>query len=234
MWERNSNDEVSIAVEDMFVDKDQRRKVANQLLTYFKANPTVKLVNIQKLIMKRCGVVIPRHTCEYVIEKRSYSSLSFLLFNMVIVTTGRKLHLYFEQLAILTTNMLTTRGSTKEKSVDTYHWLLGDTIEHWATYTFAIDLKCPNNTTNFMETCNEKIELFSYKPLFMLLEEIRRKSMNTIASRCKIAKTWTGHVVPRVKILLTKTKVESMSCISLQLGEKCLKCQMTLLYSYLT
>ncbi|KAJ8439594.1 hypothetical protein Cgig2_024181 [Carnegiea gigantea] len=37
--------------------------VAQQLVIDFKANPTMQAANIQKLIMERYGVSVPRHTC---------------------------------------------------------------------------------------------------------------------------------------------------------------------------
>ena len=37
--------------------------VAEQLLTDFKANPSMSAVTMQKLIMERFGVAVPKHTC---------------------------------------------------------------------------------------------------------------------------------------------------------------------------
>jgi len=37
--------------------------------------------------------------------------------------------------------------------------------------------------------------------------------MKTIANRFNVAKTWVGHVVPRMKLMLTKTELESRYCI---------------------
>ena len=101
----------------------------------------------------------------------------------------------------------------KKESVGAYEWLLGEPVELWARYTFPVDLKCPNNTTNFVESFNGKIELFRYKPIYILLEEVRRKFMKTIANRFNVAKTWVGHVVPRVKVMLRKIEMESRCCI---------------------
>ena len=39
-----------------------------------------------------------------------------------------------------------------------------------------------------------------------------------IANRFNVAKTWVGHVVPRVKVMLTKTELESRSCIVTPVG----------------
>ena len=60
-------------------------------------------------------------------------------------------------------------------------------------------MKCPDSTTNFVESCNGKIEKFRYKPIFTLLLEIRRKFMKTIAHR--------------VKLLLVKAKLLSRECV---------------------
>ncbi|KAJ8439595.1 hypothetical protein Cgig2_024182 [Carnegiea gigantea] len=73
----------------------------------------------------------------------------------------------------------------KKESVASYEWLLGEPVENWARYTFPVHLKCPDNTTNFVESFNDKIELHRHKLVFTLLEEIRRKFMKTIANRFK-------------------------------------------------
>jgi len=101
----------------------------------------------------------------------------------------------------------------KKESMGAYEWLMGEPVEHWARYTFPISLKCLDNTTSFVESFNGKIKLFRYKSIFIPLEEIRRKFMKTIANRFNVAKTWVGHVVPRVKVMQTKTELESRSCI---------------------
>ena len=38
--------------------------VVEQLVMFFKANPTMTAVHMQKLTMERFGVAIPRHTCD--------------------------------------------------------------------------------------------------------------------------------------------------------------------------
>ena len=82
-----------------------------------------------------------------------------------------------------------TMEAIKKQSVGAYEWLLGEPVELWARYTFPVDVKCPDNTTNFVESFNGKIELFRYKPIYILLEEIRRKFMKTIANQFNVAKT---------------------------------------------
>ena len=47
----------------------------------------------------------------------------------------------------------------KKESVAAYDWLLGELVENWARYTFPVHLNCPDNTTNFVESFNGKIEL---------------------------------------------------------------------------
>ena len=37
--------------------------------------------------------------------------------------------------------------------------------------------------------------------------------MKTIANRFNVGKSWPGHVVPRVKMIITKTELESRGCI---------------------
>ena len=64
-----------------------------------------------------------------------------------------------------------------------------------------------------MESFNKKIELFRYKAVFTLLEEIRRKFMKTLANRFKVAKSWSSHVISIVKMFITKIELESRGCI---------------------
>ena len=47
--------------------------------------------------------------------------------------------------------------------------------------------------------------------------------MKTIANRFKVGKSWPGHVVPRVKMIITETELESRGCIVSPAGEGCLK-----------
>jgi len=61
-------------------------------------------------------------------------------------------------------------------------------------------VKCPNNTINFVKFFNGKIEELRYKPMFTLLEELRKKFIKTTAMRFKIAKFWPSMVVPKVKL----------------------------------
>jgi len=56
-------------------------------------------------------------------------------------------------------------------------------LEQWARHKFNHSLKCPDNITNFVESLNERIEMLRHKPMFTLLEEIRRKFMKIIAIR---------------------------------------------------
>ena len=93
-----------------------------------------------------------------------------------------------------------------------YDWLIDEPIEHWARYNFDPEVKCPDNTINFIESFNGKIEKFRYKHIFTLLEAVRRKFMKTIVDGANIAKQWKGKVVPRVKLLPIKVAKESGTC----------------------
>jgi len=88
------------------------------------------------------------------------------------------------------------------------HWA-SEPIEHWARYTFDLDLKCPDNTIDFVESFNGKIERYMYKPMCTLLEEVKKKFMKMIYKRFEIASEWPGKVHPRVKSLLVTAKKES-------------------------
>jgi len=133
---------------------------------------------------------------------------------MLVVVSGIKLHLLFWTACNAYNKHVHKQAmeAIKKESVGAYKWSMAEPIELWARYTFPVSVKCPDNTSNFVESFNGKIELFRYKPIFILLKEIRSKFMKTIANKFNVAKTWVGHVVPRVKVMLTKTELESRSC----------------------
>ena len=81
-------------------------------------------------------------------------------------------------------------------------------------------MKCPDNTTNFVESFNGKIEKLRYMPIFTFLEEIRRKFMKTIAHRFKAAKSWPSAVVLRVKLLLVKAELSSRESLVTPAGRR--------------
>ena len=135
--------------------------------------------------------------------------------SMLVVVSGTKLHLLFWTTCNAYNEHVHKQAleAIMKESVGAYEWLMDEPIELWARYTFPISIKCLDNTTNFVESFNGKIELFRYKPIFILLEEIKRKFTKTIANRFNVAKTWIGHVLPRVKVMLIKIELES-SCIA--------------------
>ena len=70
-----------------------------------------------------------------------------------------------------------------------------------------------DNMKNFVESVNGKLELFRYKLICTLLEEIRRTFVKTIANRFNVAKTWVDYMVHRVKVMLIKTELKSRDFI---------------------
>ncbi|KAJ8422476.1 LOW QUALITY PROTEIN: hypothetical protein Cgig2_016078 [Carnegiea gigantea] len=75
-----------------------------------------------------------------------------------------------------------------------------------ARHTFDPELKCPDNTTNFVESFNGKIEKYRSSQsshCWKLLEGSLCKQLS------RISKDWKGKVVPRVKMLLVKAEKES-------------------------
>ena len=71
----------------------------------------------------------------------------------------------------------------KIESKEPYEWLMAVPLEQWARHKFDHSLKCPDNTTNLVESFNDRIKKLRHKPMFTLLEEIRRKIIETIATR---------------------------------------------------
>jgi len=111
----------------------------------------------------------------------------------------------------------------KRESQKACEWLVDEPIEHWARFTFDLEVKFPDNTTNFVENFNGKIKKYRYKPIFKMFEAVRKKFMKTISNRAKLANQCKGRVVPRVKLLLVKTEKESRGCRLTLFGKRVFK-----------
>ncbi|KAJ8430019.1 hypothetical protein Cgig2_008458 [Carnegiea gigantea] len=76
-------------------------------------------------------------------------------------------------------------GKIREKDPGVYHWLRdNEKLELWARFKFDTNLKCDDNTNNFVESFNHAIVRFRGLPILTMLEEIRK----LIGSRCKTCK----------------------------------------------
>ena len=63
----------------------------------------------------------------------------------------------------------------REKDPGAYHWLRGnEKLELWARFKFDTNLKCDDNTNNFLESFNHAIVKFRDLPSLTMLEEIRK------------------------------------------------------------
>ena len=85
-------------------------------------------------------------------------------------------------------------------------------LEQWARHKFDHSLKCPDNTTNLVESFNDRIKKLRHKPMFTLLEEIRRKIIETIATRFDLPQNQNGKVCPKIQRKLVKLEVDSRTC----------------------
>ncbi|KAJ8422777.1 hypothetical protein Cgig2_008591 [Carnegiea gigantea] len=111
-----------------------------------------------------------------------------------------------------------TMEAIKKESKEAYEWLCAEEEELWARYKFQADTKCPDNTTNFVESFNGKIEKFRFKPVWTLLEAIRKKFMSIIVRKFEIANGWSGKLCPRVTIQLKETEIAGRMCIIIPAG----------------
>jgi len=75
--------------------------------------------------------------------------------------------------------------------------MMEEQTHQWARYKFDTDLKARDNTTNFVESFNGKMEKYRHKLIFTFLEEVMEKFMSTIAKRTEICQEWSGRVVPK-------------------------------------
>ena len=92
-------------------------------------------------------------------------------------------------------------------------------LEHWARYKFDPAIKIPDDTTNYMESSNGKIERFRNKCIMTLLVEIRNKWMSNLARKAELASEWAGKVTPRVKTMLAKLEMDNRYCKVIPAGK---------------
>ncbi|KAJ8427848.1 hypothetical protein Cgig2_012548 [Carnegiea gigantea] len=108
---------------------------------------------------------IPRHTnvdAEDEDGNTTENEWNKIVKTMLTIAAGAKLYLLFWTTCNVYNKHVynQTMEAIKKESMAAYNYLLGEPVEHWARYTFLDHLKCPDNATNFVESFNEKIELF--------------------------------------------------------------------------
>ncbi|KAJ8436838.1 LOW QUALITY PROTEIN: hypothetical protein Cgig2_018934 [Carnegiea gigantea] len=144
MWFINSYGKLLIVVGDVFVDKGNQSKVikeyairesfALQRIKNDSDNPVVKLVNLQKLIMQRCGVSIPR---AHIAKKPLKSWVDGKHKESCTTCNACNRHIHKQAMKAI-----------KKELAGAYEWLL---------YAFLVDLKCPDNTIDFAESFNRRL-----------------------------------------------------------------------------
>ncbi|KAJ8442964.1 hypothetical protein Cgig2_019537 [Carnegiea gigantea] len=66
-------------------------------------------------------------------------------------------------------------NKTKERESAAYHWLRdNEPLQHWVRFKFDVNLKSDDNTNNFVKSFNNAITELRGKPMFTMLEEIRK------------------------------------------------------------
>ena len=66
-------------------------------------------------------------------------------------------------------------------------------------FKFDQTLKCPDNTNNFVESFNHAILNFRGKPVFTMLEDIRKLMEGWFVTRFKKTQSCEGKVIPSVE-----------------------------------
>ena len=99
-----------------------------------------------------------------------------------------------------------------KENKNAHSWLMEEPTQDCARFMFDQELKVSDNTTDFVESFNGKIERFRHKPIMVLLEAILHTFMSIIAKRAEIAKEWTESVVPKVTKQLLKLELDSKTC----------------------
>ncbi|KAJ8435063.1 hypothetical protein Cgig2_015568 [Carnegiea gigantea] len=101
----------------------------------------------------------------------------------------------------------------KEKDASAYHWLKdNEPLEHWARIKFDEALKSDDNTNNFVESFNNAIVKHRGKPVYNMLEEIRKIVGSRFDRRFQLAASWDGKVTPYVEKTLRMTEIEAANC----------------------
>ncbi|KAJ8435430.1 hypothetical protein Cgig2_013928 [Carnegiea gigantea] len=97
-------------------------------------------------------------------------------------------------------------------------------IELWARFKFDTNLKCDDNTNNFVKSFNHAIIKFRGLPILTMVEEIRKLTGSRFMKRFKKLQKWNGRLVPFVHKKLLITEMESRNCthLSQQLPHKVL------------
>ena len=104
----------------------------------------------------------------------------------------------------------------KQQDAAAYHWLRDtEPLEHWARFKFDQTLKCLDNTNNFVESFNHAILNFRGKPIFTMLEDIKKLVGGRFVKRFEKAQSWEGKVVPYVEKQLKLIEGESRNCSSI-------------------
>ncbi|KAJ8426704.1 hypothetical protein Cgig2_020691 [Carnegiea gigantea] len=222
--------------------------IAEQLMPDFKANPDLQVNSMIQLCMERYGLVAPDYKCrsakklmkawvdgrhdesyarlpEYIeqIKKENPGTLQDIFpecrrriccahYNRNFTKAHPACNAYNKQV------FQQTMEAIKKESKEAYEWLCAEEEELWARYKFQADTKCPDNTTNFVESFNGKIGKFRYKPVWTLLEAIRKKFMSTIVRKFEITNGWSGKLCPRVTIQLKETEIAGRMCIIIPAG----------------
>ncbi|KAJ8431093.1 hypothetical protein Cgig2_007509 [Carnegiea gigantea] len=84
----------------------------------------------------------------------------------------------------------------KQKEAAAYRWLRDtEPLEHWARFKFDQTLKCPDNTNNFVENFNHAILNFRGKPVFTMLEDIRKLVGGRFVKKFEKAQSWEGKII---------------------------------------
>ncbi|KAJ8432916.1 hypothetical protein Cgig2_004590 [Carnegiea gigantea] len=180
---------------------------------------------MQEILMERHGLDIPIHTCQRAKKRlkewirgnhresyaRLRSNIEGLIKGMVEIfpESERRIcdvHYYrnFSKdypggLSIL---VIACNAYTKHVHKQIMKAIMKESKE---AYEWQLD----EHLNTGLESFNGKIEKYRHKPIFSLLEAIRRKSVQIITNRSGISKDWKGKVIPRVKLLLVKVEKES-------------------------
>ncbi|KAJ8419659.1 hypothetical protein Cgig2_009798 [Carnegiea gigantea] len=197
------------------------RWVATDLLSYYRANSNATVENMEDFIMTKSIRGSPHDSYglgweQWALDARENSS-TYTTMSDRHKLQGAWFHCFFYIAANAYSSFVNLKAmdEIKNKEPVTYLWLRdNEPLEHWARFKFDVNLKCADNTNNFMESFNNAITKVRGKPMVTMLKEIRKLVGARFNKRFQNASFWEGKVTPFVGKKLRLIEEESRNCLS--------------------
>ncbi|KAJ8421831.1 LOW QUALITY PROTEIN: hypothetical protein Cgig2_024207 [Carnegiea gigantea] len=216
---------------------DQNRMVTTPLvskflLRYFIVAPKMDVKEMQKIMMRKYGIYIPEHTCWRARKMMKHAGIIKASGNVMPTALKRTcvIHYYknfaslypgawFHAFFYIAANAYDpfvhekVMKKTRDKDPGAYHWLTdNEKLELWARFKFDTNLKCDDNTNNFVEGFNHAVVKFRGLPILTMLEEIRTLIGSRFVKRFEKSQKWNDRLIPYVRKKLLMIEMDSRNC----------------------